>query len=66
MLHRDAPITATDPATRTVTARLVTYNDPRDVVDRSPAGPTATSRPTRPSRSPRWSGCMCVTPTTAT
>lgn len=33
LLRRDAPITATDPATRTVTARLVAYNDPRPVVD---------------------------------
>jgi hypothetical protein len=33
LLHRDAPIVATDPATRTITARLVSYNDPRPVVD---------------------------------
>jgi hypothetical protein len=33
LLHRDAPIVAADPTTRTVTARLVTYNDPRPVAD---------------------------------
>jgi hypothetical protein len=33
LLHRDAPIVAADPTTRTVTARLVSYNDPRPVVD---------------------------------
>ncbi len=36
--RRDAPITHTDAATRTITARLVRYNDPHPVVDATPSG----------------------------
>lgn len=38
VLHRDAPVTGADPATRTVSARFVRYNEARDVVDTGPDG----------------------------